>query len=831
MNENLKKVFEEYSDMWVQSFPLWLKMVDGKKVSSKMPYWQSEAVVSYNSVRLLLDTNECNSLAIITGIKSNLLVLDIDNAGVANVFLHSKGIVVPEGTPFVLTQGGGIHYYFSFPDDLKETSTTKSFKKNGFDIRGEGGIIYAPPSQVEGGGEYVWQVELTREALNPPPEALIKFILDSNAKVNNEVRVVRGEADIAFLEASDACQHIVGKIDNREDWLQAGRALTEMGEKGRALFQMITCGNPFYPDDGVDVANKKYDDLLRNTNATRIESLYYIARNLGWTPSNDNNITDDMPPIMEIGGKDSEVDISAKAIVYPEDITLTTDQIARYAYNGTLGLAELGRKLFRDKYVYDIPRGTWRAYKNGVWAIREKQAIIVKIASKIASTLNKALEVKRSYLTGDAKADKPLKSVIATLSSARKSILSGSDVTVCKKMEGLLYAGRERPFDADTRLINVLNGVVDLKTFKLLPHNAEYLMSKQAPVNYDPSATCPFWDSFMNTSIVNPFLYGGVEITDHETIGMIKRYCGTTLVGEVLEQGLLYLQGGGGNGKSTFTNTLSRVLGDYASPVSMETIVTVTKDNNKFNMAHLPGVRGYIFDEIERGKYLAESTVKTLTSGEDKVTAAFKGKDVFSFMPQGSIFLQGNNELNIRSQDMGIWRRIHKVMWNHSYTSKDNISKLIKGDEIKRKVMQELPGIFTWMVQGLSDYYQVGLNASPNSTRDTQEYRDENDVIGTFLEDVTQVSDTGRVGKKILYTAYRYWCEEEGRKPLANSNFTREAKKTTFYIENGISEGKYNGNRYFSGIVLQVGKTPADMSDLAQLVRPILGTEDMSSFI
>jgi putative DNA primase/helicase len=51
--------------------------------------------------------------------------------------------------------------------------------------------------------------------------------------------------------------------------------------------------------------------------------------------------------------------------------------------------------------------------------------------------------------------------------------------------------------DQDPWSFNALNGTVDLQTGELRPHRREDLITKLAPVQYDPDADCPTWWEFL----------------------------------------------------------------------------------------------------------------------------------------------------------------------------------------------------------------------------------------------------------------------------------------------------------------------------------------------
>src|SRR5260370_25135529 len=96
--------------------------------------------------------------------------------------------------------------------------------------------------------------------------------------------------------------------------------------------------------------------------------------------------------------------------------------------------------------------------------------------------------------------------------------------------------------DRDGMLLNVLNGTIDLRTGKLREHRRSDLLTKLAPVEYNPEAKCPTWLRFLDR-----IMEGNAAL-----IGYLQRVGGYSLTGDASEQALWFFYGSGANGKSTF---------------------------------------------------------------------------------------------------------------------------------------------------------------------------------------------------------------------------------------------------------------------------------------
>ena len=86
---------------------------------------------------------------------------------------------------------------------------------------------------------------------------------------------------------------------------------------------------------------------------------------------------------------------------------------------------------------------------------------------------------------------------------------------------------------------------------------------------------------------------------DQELIDYVQMVVGMAAIGKVYQEHLIIAYGGGANGKSTFWNTIFRVMGNYAGKLSAEALTMNCKRNVKPEMAELKGKRLIISSEME----------------------------------------------------------------------------------------------------------------------------------------------------------------------------------------------------------------------------------------
>ncbi len=253
-------------------------------------------------------------------------------------------------------------------------------------------------------------------------------------------------------------------------------------------------------------------------------------------------------------------------------------------------------------------------------------------------------------------------------------------------------------FDRHDYLLCLNNGVFDLKAGEFREHKREDLITKYTDVAYKPEAECHLWQQFLE----NTFL------SDKELIRCVQKICGRCLTGDVSEQHFYILYGSGQNGKSVFTETLRKVLGNYAKTLEASSLLVKNNDNIRNDIAKLKGARFVSASEPPAGRKLDEGLIKLLTGG-DMVTARFLHKEFFDFKPTFKMFLITNHLPEIMGVDKGIWRRIIVIPFSvcipDAEKDPDLLSKLTQPDA--------LSGFLNWLIEGYKLWCQEGLEPLP----------------------------------------------------------------------------------------------------------------------
>ena len=255
---------------------------------------------------------------------------------------------------------------------------------------------------------------------------------------------------------------------------------------------------------------------------------------------------------------------------------------------------------------------------------------------------------------------------------------------------------------------------------------------------------------------------------DKSLIDYVQQIVGMAAVGRVYMEAMIIAYGEGSNGKSTFWNTIARVLGTYSGNMSADALTVGCKRNVKPELAEVKGKRLIIAAELEEGMRLNTSVIKQLCS-TDEIFAEKKYKDPFSFTPSHTLVLYTNHLPKVGAMDSGIWRRLIVIPFN---------AKITGGNDQKNYadylVENAAPFVMAWIIEGAEK--AIGQNfhiPAPACVKEAiNKYKSDNDWLAHFLNDCCERGDGYEVGSGKFYSEYRAYCARVG-------DFTRST--TEFY--------------------------------------------------
>lgn len=339
------------------------------------------------------------------------------------------------------------------------------------------------------------------------------------------------------------------------------------------------------------------------------------------------------------------------------------------------------------------------------------------------------------------------------------------------RQKTILDAAKVRPelivpsADLDRRhmLLTVTNGTIDLETGVLRDSRAGDLITRMTPIEFDTKAECPKFMAFLSR------IFDGNE----NVIRYLQRFAGYCLTGMTGEQILLFFYGLGANGKSVLANILDALLGDYASTAGSDLLMARGDRSSTNDVAALRGSRLVKVSEFDDGEKLAEAQIKTLTGG-DPVTCRFLYCENFTYIPTYKILLIGNHKPKVRDNGHGIWRRLQLLPFEVIIPEEE------RDADLQDKLLEELPGILAWAVQGCLKWQEVKLSRPQEIKDATDEYKKSEDIFELWIDDcctrgaefVTPVADL--LTSFIDYSKWKGTTLTKLGRMLSDAGFTRD---------------------------------------------------------
>jgi putative DNA primase/helicase len=415
--------------------------------------------------------------------------------------------------------------------------------------------------------------------------------------------------------------------------------------------------------------------------------------------------------------------------------------------------------LHKDRLRYVAPWGRWLIREPAVWRFEE--------------TL-KAFDLARA-ICRQAAAECNTKDA--------KGIASANTVGAVERLAKAdrRHAATVDQWDADPWLLNTPGGVVDLRAGRTRPHRPDDYFTKITAVA--PGGECPLWQAFLDK------ITGG----DKDMQAFLQRVAGYSLTGETTEHALFFGYGTGANGKGTFLNALTGIMGDYAAVATMETFTASQTERHPTDLAMLRGARLVTAQETEVGRRWAESRIKALTGG-DPITARFMRQDFFTFLPQFKLVIAGNHKPGLRNVDEAMRRRLNLIPFNVT------IPKNERDPDLAAKLKAEWPGILQWMIDGCLAWQAVRLSPPEVVTRATDNYLEAEDATGLWLAECCDVGPHRIEGSTALFQSWKQWAEAAGEWPGSQKSFSQALEARGFNPKRLSGSGKAG----FEGISLQI---------------------------
>ena len=433
------------------------------------------------------------------------------------------------------------------------------------------------------------------------------------------------------------------------------------------------------------------------------------------------------------------------------------------------GNAERLISKYGEDFFYLHDRGKWLHWDGKRWN-EDETAEIHRAAKATVRSMH-----EEAALIGD---DEKRRTFSKWISRSESRAARENMVALAQKESTV--SALSKHFDTDPLLLNMQNGTLDLRTGELRGHQRSDRLTKLCPMAFDPHANCGRWLAFLDEVLPD----------QPEVVAFLQRSLGYSLTADIEEQCFWLLIGSGKNGKSKFLDAIQFMFGDYAVATAFDTFAAKRAGapiSPRDGMASLVGSRFVRASESDDGTRFSEAQLKALTGGERIRTTRMYEQD-FDFKPTFKIWLSTNHEPTIRGTDDGIWRRIHRINFDHVVPEGN------RDQHLGEKLQSEASGILNWALQGLKEYQTSGLRVPHAVVKATAGYRESQNIVARFLQACFEQADEAeQFGATTMYEAFKGWASDNAECAPSQTSFGKEARKLLKYKRGSNGQNVYLG--------------------------------------
>ncbi|EOU1110461.1 phage/plasmid primase, P4 family [Clostridium perfringens] len=334
--------------------------------------------------------------------------------------------------------------------------------------------------------------------------------------------------------------------------------------------------------------------------------------------------------------------------------------------------------------------------------------------------------------------------------------------------------------DKDDYLFNTPNGTINLRDLSQKKHDRKDLITQCSNYSFNrENDKCPNWVAFLNR----------IFCGDQELINYVQKAVGYSLTGDMSEQCLFMLWGGGANGKSTFVKALEDIMGSYAATIKGETLMEKNgQDGARGDLARLTNKRVVIASELQEGQVFNEPLLKVLSAGET-LPVRFMYQEEFMLKPKFKLWIMTNKKPKVKGNDHGIWRRWRMIPFKYKFTEKEKDPNFYE-----EKLKPELEGILLWAITGYQMWKEQGFEAPKEVMEAVEDYKMDMDQVARFIEDCCKVGEGYECTGSAMYDEYINWCIAEGENyKMTNHKLARDLKEKGFVNKRDMNGKKWIG--------------------------------------
>ncbi len=355
-------------------------------------------------------------------------------------------------------------------------------------------------------------------------------------------------------------------------------------------------------------------------------------------------------------------------------------------------------------------------------------------------------------------------------------------------------------FDKDLNIINLKNGLYNIRTNQIQKHTRKIPSRIQFAVSYDSKARCP--------KILN-FLKMCLEPSD--IVSVLEQISSILLRDTKLEKAHMHI-GDGGNGKST----LFKIIITFYGPENVVSISIYDLITNRFAKARLDGKVANIYADIQSSEIQQMGTMNMLISG-DSISAEKKGKPGFEFRSQAKMIFSANQLPEVKDDSNANFRRWTITQWTQEFREKvsdqDSLDGILRANiDLEKELTkdQELSGLLNILIPLAKNLKKRGRFIHTQPIKELRKkWKEQADPINRFSNDCLALVKEGTLSKEEIYNKYKQWCKDNNQIIKTYITFNNSLFRT-IHIE--TRRQRYNGSK--NAIAVWVGVRFKTVSDV-----------------
>lgn len=335
-------------------------------------------------------------------------------------------------------------------------------------------------------------------------------------------------------------------------------------------------------------------------------------------------------------------------------------------------------------------------------------------------------------------------------------------------------------------LIPVKNGVFNLENKQLEKFTPDYVFTSKVNTNYYDNPALPNINGWNVEEWIKE-----IACYDGEIVRLLWQVINDSLNGNYTRKKAIFLVGEGNNGKGTYQELLSNLIGS-------NNIATLKANefDERFRLSVLQGKTAVIGDDVPPNVYIDDSSsLKSVITG-DTVSVEQKNQPLYSASFKCTVIQSTNGMPKFRDKTAGVLRRFIIVPFKADFEVQAENSD-IKDDFIKR------PEVLEYVLNKAINLDFETFDIPKVSMQALDEFKQDNDPVYEFKSEVFDMWNIPEVPKNLVYAYYKEFCEENGYKSLSVRKFHNEFKKhlsSNWQTETQAKFTEEKLNRYIGNI-------------------------------